>query len=358
MSSPRDLLYFVGSVPLGSSEEVFRRLSNEAGPYLRRIPDGETGERLKWIVFQQRMLVEHPAMEVDPTQPPLPVLQSDGTILREIRLLRLKPDVDADSVAFDTGYDRAALSGYETFRRLKADGTIPPGVRFQFALPTPMASGLMYVSPVGRDRYLRAYERAILKVLKSILDAIPHGDLSIQFDVCQEVLLFENYFPVRENDYKDTVFRQFGRLGAAVPDDVELGFHLCYGSPGDQPLLWLRDASVLVELMTGIDRHVVRQVDFIHIPVPKDAADVFFAPLRRWQKPKGTQLYLGLLQHDDTAGDQARIAAARRVMQDFGVAAECGFGRTDPRRVPSILASHRRAAESLADARQSSGGLP
>ncbi len=354
MSSPRDLLYFVGSVPLESGEEVFRQLSGEVGGYLRRIPDGETGERIKWIVFQQRMLTEHPAMEVDPTQAPLPVLQSDGTVLREIRLLRLKLDADADSVVFDTGYDRAAISSYETFKRLKADGAIPAGVRFQFALPTPMASGLMYVSPMGRDRYLRAYERAILKALDAILKAIPAADLSIQLDVCQEVLLFENYFPVREQDYKDTVFRQFGRLAAAVPDGVELGFHLCYGSPGDQPLLRLRDASVLVELMDGIHRNARRRVDFIHIPVPKDAGDAFFAPLRGWQKPEGMQLYLGLLQYDDAAGDQARIAAARKVVGDFGVGAECGFGRTDPRRVPSILKSHRSAAESLAKAQKAS----
>ena len=55
----------------------------------------------------------------------------------------------------------------------------------------------MYVSPVGRHRYLRAYERSLLNALKLIVEAIPHSDLAIQFDVCQEVLLFENYFPAR-----------------------------------------------------------------------------------------------------------------------------------------------------------------
>jgi hypothetical protein len=348
MPSTRDLLYFVGSVPLKDSEDVFRQLSREVGPYLRRIPDGETGERGKWIVFQQRMLQEHPAMEIDPTQPPLPVNQSDGTVLREIRRVRLKLDADPETVVFDTGYDRAALSAYDTFRRLRGDGTIPKGVRFQFALPTPMATGLMYVSPNGRDRYLYAYERAILKALSNILAGIPHDELSIQFDVCQEVLLFENYFPERAPDYKEVVLRQFGRLSAAVPKRVELGFHLCYGSPGDQPLIRLRDAGVLVELMNGIDASAERKVDFIHIPVPRQADDAFFSPLRQWQRPAETRLYLGLLQYNDTTGNQARIAAARRFVSDFGVGAECGFGRTDPNRVPGLLAGHRAAAELLA----------
>jgi len=347
MASKIDLLHFVGSIPLPDGEAVFAALSGSVGDCLRRMPDGETGERLKWIVFQQRMLTSHPAMEVDPDQPPLPVKQSDSTVFREIRRLRMKAGVDPEQVDFDTTYDRVALESYKTFSRFKREGRIPAQTRFQFALPTPMASGLMYVSPNGRSRYLHAYEKALLKALTNILAGIPHEQLSIQFDVCQEVLLFENYFPERDHDYKEQTFRQFARLAAAVPDDVELGFHLCYGSPNDQPLVRLEDASVLVELMNGIDECTARSVAFIHIPVPRHADASFFAPMKRWRNTKGTWLYLGLLQFDDAAGDARRIAAARTVLSDFGVGAECGFGRTDPARVPMILAGHRAAAELL-----------
>jgi hypothetical protein len=347
MPSSRDLLYFVGSIPLNNSDEVFRTLSRDVGPFLRRIPDGETGERIKWIVFQQRMLNEHPAMEVDPDQPPMPVNQSDGTVFRHIRRVRMKPDVNPDDLVFNTGYEVAALNSYAVFKKLRAEGVISRDVRFQVALPTPMATGLMYVSPNGRDRYLKAYERALLLALDKILAGIPHQDLSIQYDVCQEVLMFENYFPERDPDYKEISFRQFARLAAAVPVDVELGFHLCYGSPNDQPLVRMGDATVLVSLMNGIDAYVKRTVEFIHIPVPKHAGDQFFAPMKAWQNTKNTHLYLGLLQHNDEEGDNRRIAAARGIVSGFGVAAECGFGRTDPANVPIILASHRRAAEQL-----------
>jgi hypothetical protein len=347
MASKADLLHFVGSIPLPDGDTVFAQLSSSVGDYLRRMPDGETGERLKWIVFQQKMLTSHPVMEVDPDLPPLPVRQSDSTVFREIRRLRMKTDVDPERVDFDTTYDRAALDSYRTFSRLKQEGRIPAQTRFQFALPTPMATGLMYVSPNGRSRYLHAYEKALMKALANILAGIPHDQLSIQFDVCQEVLLFENYFPERDHDYKEQVFRQFARFAAAVPDDVELGFHLCYGSPNDQPLVRLEDASVLVELMNGIDEFVGRSVAFIHIPVPRHASASFFAPMRRWRNTKGAWLYLGLLQFDDAAGDARRIAAARTVLSDFGLGAECGFGRTDPARVPTILAGHRAAADFL-----------
>jgi hypothetical protein len=347
MAMPRDTIYLVGSLPLKDGEAVFRDISRELGPYLARIPDGETGERIKWIVFQQRMLTEHPAMEVDPTEPPLAVRQSDGTVFREIKRLRIKPELDAERIHFDTTYDRAALGSYKDFERLNADGTIPPDVRFQFALPTPMATGLQYVSPNGRERYLRAYEGALLSALKNIVGGIPHDKLSLQFDVCQEVLMWENYYPQRDPDYKEATFREFSRLASAVPLGVELGFHLCYGSPNDQPLIKLKDASVLVEMMNGIDEFVKRPVQFIHIPVPRTAEDAFFAPLANWRNTKGTRLYLGLLQYNDPHGDERRINAARRVLKDFGVGAECGFGRTDPARVPNILAGHRRVAEFL-----------
>jgi hypothetical protein len=353
MHNTNDLLHFVGSLPYHSCEDVFRNLGREVGGYLHRMPDGETGERTKWIVFQQRMLQQHEALEIDTSIPPLPVKQSDGTVHRHIERVRIKPDVDPSGVAFDTGYDRAAIASYQVFRRLRDEGSIPPHVRFQVALPTPLATGLMYVSPNGREGYVRAYESSLLQALGGILSAIPHEDLSIQFDVCQEVLLFEGYFPEQVHSSRELTFGQLARLSAPVPAGAELGFHLCYGSPGDQPLVSLSTAAVLVELMNGIAAGAKRKVDFIHIPVPRRADASYFAPLRLWQRPAGTRLYLGLVQFNDPEGDRRRIALAREVLTEFGVAAECGFGRTDPARLPIILANHRAAAEMLQDEPQS-----
>jgi hypothetical protein len=353
MHNTDDLLHFVGSLPYPCCEDVFRSLVGEVGSYLRRMPDGETGERTKWIVFQQRMLQQHPALQIDTSIAPLPVKQSDGTVHRHIERVRIKPDVDPSSVVFDTGYDRAALASYQVFRRMRDEGSIAPHIRFQLALPTPLATGLMYVSPNGREGYVAAYERSLLQALDAILSRIPYEDLSIQFDVCQEVLLFEGYFPEQVSNSRELVFGQLGRLSAAVPAGAELGFHLCYGSPGDQPLVNLSTASVLVELMHGIAAAAQRNVDFMHIPVPKRADASFFAPLKSWQRPARTRLYLGLLQFNDPEGDRRRIALARQVLTEFGVAAECGFGRTDPARLPALLASHRAAAEMLKHAPQS-----
>jgi hypothetical protein len=344
----RERLHLIGSVPLDDSEQVFRRLSKELGPFLRCMPDGETGERSRWVYFQRQMLLDHPAMEIDPTQPPYKFVQWDGKVVREIEQVRFKSGVDPRTVAFETGYDKAALASYEMFKRLRSAGVLPPAMRLQVCLPTPQASGYLYVSGPARETYFEVYERALKTALGNIVHAIPAGDLAIQWDVCQEVLAFENYFSDRPSDYKKQTFDMLGRLGDAVPADADMGYHLCYGSPRDEHLVQPKDAAILVEMMEGIAGATRRPIDFLHIPVPKDRTDdAYYAPLKTWKRPPGTKLYLGLLHHDDEAGDRARIASARRFVDEFGLSAECGWGRTEPGRLPGLLKAHRIAAEAL-----------
>jgi hypothetical protein len=348
MTANTSYAHLVGSVPLDDSETVFRAVCAELGAHLRRIPDGETGERRRWIWFQRDMLWNHPEMEEDPDAGLYAVYQWDGVLLRETPYLRFKPSADPDTVEFPTGYAEAATASYSVYSRMRDAGVIGRETRFQVSLPTPMSTGYMYVSPAARDSYMPAYERCLLQALDGILSAIPNEQLSIQWDVCQEVLLFEDYFPHRPDDYKRQVYELLARLGGRVPESVELGYHLCYGSPADEHLVMPKDMGILVEMSNGVCSNLGRRLDFMHMPVPKDRTDrAYFQPLRELSLPDSAELILGLIHHDDAEGDAARIAAARELIAMFGVASECGWGRTDPARVPSLLASHRRAVELL-----------
>ena len=140
MSAASGLAHLIGSVPLASTEEVFRRLSAALGPVLSRRPDGETGERRRWIYWQRTMLERHPAMEVDPDAGLLELRQWDGSLLRRTDLLRFRPGVDPDSVEFPTGYAEAARASWGVFTRLRGENVVPPGLRFQVCLPTAMSS--------------------------------------------------------------------------------------------------------------------------------------------------------------------------------------------------------------------------
>ena len=205
-----------------------------------------------------------------------------------------------------------------------------------------MATAYMDISPSSRHAFLSVYERALLRALQEIVQVIPARDLAIQWDVCQEVLLFEGYFADRPTTYRNDVAAELGRLGNAVPADVECGYHLCYGSPHDEHLVMPKDMSVLVKIAEGIIAHLRRQLNFIHLPVPRARTDdAYFAPMRGFHLPAGTELYLGVIAEDERQGDLARVAAAAKVVRNFGVATECGWGRKSAKHVAGLLAAHK-----------------
>src|SRR5262249_33594013 len=97
----------VGSVPLANAEEVLRTLGGGLGDRLRRVPDGETGPRADWIVWQYPVLSSRPQFEVAPPAP---------HSYRALPQLRLRPGEDGAELAFEQlGYAEAALSSYRTF---------------------------------------------------------------------------------------------------------------------------------------------------------------------------------------------------------------------------------------------------
>src|SRR5579883_2916104 len=109
------VIHFVGSIPLADAETVFRNLAAAAGPYLKRLPDGETGIRKTWIRFLQQVLAENPAIEVAHDVPPFRFMQWDGKLIREIPRLRLRPGARPDPATFETGYARMAIESWALF---------------------------------------------------------------------------------------------------------------------------------------------------------------------------------------------------------------------------------------------------
>ena len=106
-----------------------------------------------------------------------------------------------------------------------------------------------------------------------------------------------------------------------------------------------KDTGIMVEMANAITAGVKRPIDFFHMPVPKGRTDdSYFTPLEKLKLGRDTELYLGLIHHDDAQGDAARLAAARRHARVDGISTECGMARGDPARLPALLAAHARAA--------------
>jgi len=136
------------------------------------------------------------------------------------------------------------------------------------------------------------------------------------------------------------------RIGDGVPSGIELGYHLCYGSPADEHMVLPKDMGIMVEMTNAIVASVKRPIQFFHMPVVKARTDdAYFAPLEKLKLKPETELYLGLIHYNDAGGDAARLAAARRHARVDGIGTECGMARGDPARLPALLAAHARVVE-------------
>src|SRR5262245_809954 len=122
-------VHVVGSVPLASAGDVFETVGAALGPYLKRVPDGETGERLDWITWLEPIFAQHPAFEPSPEK-----FQVHSGAALHTRY-RLRPGVSIESVSFDNIlYADIALRSYQAFADAKRCGKLPAACKFQVDL--------------------------------------------------------------------------------------------------------------------------------------------------------------------------------------------------------------------------------
>jgi SAM-dependent methyltransferase len=336
-------VHLVGSVPLGSAEEVFRTLSRELGDRLRRLPDGETGPRADWIVWQYPVLSSRPQFEVAPPSP---------RSYRALPRLKLRAGADGRALAFGSlGYADAAIASYRTFSVLKRDGIIPRGCRFQVSLPTPLAPVSAFVAFDDQAVVEPAYEEAMARELAQIVAEIPHDQLALQWDTNVEFGMLEGDIQVWFPDVKAGILERLIRISRFVPADVELGFHFCLGHDEEAPRHIPADLGRMVEVANALAASLDRPVNWIHVPLaPGRADDAFLEPLRDLRLPAETELYLGILEPGAPSdGFEPAASRAHRLVGEFGVATPCGWGRLPPAQLQELIAAHVRASRPVTD---------
>lgn len=327
-------VHLVGSVPLASAETVFQTMAAAIGDRLRRLPDGETGPRSDWIVWQLPVFTAQARLDIVP-----PGLDS----WRPLPRVRLTDGARPEHVHFEAlGYADAALASYRAFARLKRDGRVPGACRFQVCLPTPLAPISAFVVPEHQALLEPLYEARLLEELRMILAEVPHDQLAVQWDTNFEFGMLQGVFPVWFDDVKGGILERLLRLSRQVPLDVELGYHFCYGEVQHRHVE-PADAGRLVEVANALTASLSRPLNWIHLPVPRQRTDdAYYAPLAELRLRPETELYLGLVHRTGgLAGCVERMRVARRVVSDFGVATACGWGRRAPATIPELLELHR-----------------
>lgn len=339
--------HLVGSINFDDAETTIRTAAEHLGDRLKRIPDGEVGERFHWIVFQADRLGQAAGIErVGDTPIPLRTL--------DMRPVRIADGVRAEDLELPSlGYADAALDSWEVFSRLKAAGVVPAATRFQVSLPTPLGVVGSFVAAADRAAFEPVYEAALAAELELILAAIPHDELAIQWDAALEFAMLEGLRGYTGEPYEwfDDVWagtsERLARQIDRVPGDVEVGVHLCYGDVAEKHFVEPADTANLVRFANLAVAAAARPLTWVHLPVPIERDDdAYFAPLEELRIPETTELYLGLVHREDgAAGAGRRIAAAERhVHRPFGVATECGFGRAPEGAAVPLFETHRAVA--------------
>ena len=343
---PGAQLHLVGGVPLSSAEEVFATTSRLLGANLPRIPDGEVGR--PWMAWFAPIITENPLLErTDEEFRPHPGGQASFRY-------RLAQGVKAEDVRF-TGLQHAAIAieSHAIFKRLKQEGRVRAAAKFQVTLAHPIPVIRRYFPETLQDALEPAFERALLAEVATIAAAIPHNELAIQWDCASAVFAtLERGEPSRFGETRAEMYgplaERLARFGRAVPRDVDLLYHFCYGNSNGRHSVEpssTRDAVVMATRVAGL-LGAARPIQLIHLPVPiaRDD-DAYFAPLRELALGPETTIALGLIHlADGIAGAQRRMTAARKYLDRFALGTECGLSHVGKDNLLPLLQLHAAIA--------------
>ncbi|MFP6735856.1 MAG: hypothetical protein VB959_18710 [Rhodospirillales bacterium] len=362
----QDLL-MVGSIPLPTAEAVFKTCAEMFGDHLPCMPDGEIGPRLVWVSYLYERFKNLPEVEFQPIPPEM---RNDMDV-RFNRVAAARGAVHADRAdnhlvvkdgvseirLKDLGYAAAAIESYAKFTQLKDQGVVPAPMRFQVAIPfTRGAFGNYFRKPGDFAIMEAAYEEVAKRELAEIIEAIPAGDLAIQWDVCSEILDVDGYWPWWPAGNKADKIAMNSELARRLdldklPDEAWLGYHICYGTMGGWPMLKPTSVASSVALVNALVKATPRRTDFVHIPAPRKAFDAdYFAGLENLQIDDA-KLYLGLIHDTEDGLDdfRRRYDAAKAHRRDFGLASVCGYGRCNPEELSHALEVHRAVMDDVAN---------
>jgi hypothetical protein len=345
---PPSSVHFNGSVNLPDGETVMREVSSRIPHGVRRMTDGETGDRGYWILFQIQKFMKMPefesvrvgqAYETAPDAPEMPQL-------------RIADGASASTITWpDLGYADAYIESFKVFDRLQQDGTIPAGVRLQMQYPTPIASMAGTIVPEDMREVAVSYEAELFADLDKALAALDHDRCAVQWDVAVEFGMLEGAMgpqvPLEE------VTPGLVRCIERVPADVPVGMHLCYGDYGHQHFKQPESLRMQVDLLNAVVAGASRPVNFVSFTVPQARSDAdYFAPLHDLAAGPETELYFALVpyhpddQPEGTTAEQvanidAALAQSASGVREWGICTECGMGRVADEDVPRLLDLHR-----------------
>jgi len=325
----------IGGVPGNSAEEVFRTVAPILGDLAIGFTDGEFGVRRFWIYYVVvNTWAKHPDLEL--IRPVVPAGRGlPDFVPKDYDTLQWygpKPGVKKLSRIETLGYPNEAAASYKVFCRLRDEGVIPQGVRFQQSLPFPDDACRLFTNNAQNvDLMVDSYVDVMKRDVARLCEIIPHNDLVIQWDINWETVA------LRE-------------LNAPIPKAVPVGMHLCYGDLHHKHFKDPADLATSVSMANKAQEASPQPISHAQMSVPRHRSDdAYFAPLKNLRFGNGT-VYAGLVHYTDGAeGSLRRLATFKRHCSGpTGVATECGLGRRPAdQSLKKLLEIHRDVAAAI-----------
>jgi len=330
----------VGSIPAATAEEAMTEAVGELGPFLRALPDGETGDRDRWIAGTIEGFRRNPDLVVR--------REGDWSDYKRQLNYSVRRGHRLTGEDLDVRLYRPFRDSRGIFQRLRADSG-RTDLAFQVGVPGDFDLAMFTLGPLRALRHRGAFTAATVREVARI-HAEAGVDVVFQLEMPAELVLVTKAPRVLRGVLASLMARGVARLIDRSPQDARFGVHLCLGDLGHKALGRMRDADPVVRLANAIASAwpAGHPLEYLHAPLaagenPPPLDPAFYRPLARLRLPERTRFVAGFL-HERRSIDQVR-RILEMVESQYGrsvdVAAACGLAR---RGHDNALATMRQAA--------------
>ncbi len=324
MSQRRTLL--VGSIPAGNAEDAMTLAMREVGPYLRYLPDGETGERDRWVVGIINSLRSHPDLRVR--------REGEWSNYKDQLNFAVRKGHNLTGESLDFGHVVAYHESRPVFERLREEFQ-RADLAFQVGIPGDFDMALFTLGLTGPFRHRRPFTDATVREIEQI-HASAGSDVLFQIEVPAELVFVTQVPKAVQPVMAAWMGSMVTNLAARAPRGARFGVHLCLGDLGHKALCKLRDAAPLMHLTNAILLRwpAERPLEYLHAPLaagedPPVLGSSFYRPLGGLRLPAETRFVAGFL-HETRSLDELRQILSEiesHLGRPVDVAASCGLAR-------------------------------
>ncbi len=320
------IAHLVGTVPAAGPEDAMRLALDKLDGKLRWLPDGETGERLNWIVNIIEAMRSHPDLEL--------AKEGDWSDYDKTPRFRVRKGHKLRADSLDFGHVACFRESYPIFRGLREEAGMPD-LRFQVGVPGSADMANFVLGPAALVRGRKPFHEATVREIREI-----HGeageDVVFQIEVPLELVLAAKSPSPLRGAAAHLLAGLVVKVAADSPAGAHFGVHLCLGDMNHEALANMADMAPVVSLANAIVARwpAHRPLDFVHAPFAgagqaPTLRPEFYEPLSALRIPPQTRLIAGFVYEHQSLEEQEALLRTidRAAGRPVDVSSACGLGR-------------------------------